>query len=50
MVNQVYPSPGDLTGIYDKTVTKPVLDIVAKLITKDPDLRGRLGGNAFDDT
>ncbi|PKS08795.1 hypothetical protein jhhlp_003404 [Lomentospora prolificans] len=41
---KVYPSPGDLIGIYDQTVSKQVLDILAELIAADPTLK--LGTNA----
>ena len=34
---KVYPSPKDLIGIYDKTVPKPVIDILAEMIALDPD-------------
>ncbi|CAF9928238.1 MAG: hypothetical protein HETSPECPRED_006781 [Heterodermia speciosa] len=33
---KVYPAPGDLMSIYDKTVPKPVLDILAEMIASDP--------------
>ncbi|RPA88036.1 protein import receptor MAS20 [Ascobolus immersus RN42] len=32
---KVYPQPKDLISIYDKTVPKPVLDILAEMIAKD---------------
>ena len=32
----MYPQPGDLINIYDKTVPKPVLDILAEMIATDP--------------
>ncbi|KAF6835217.1 MAS20 protein import receptor [Colletotrichum plurivorum] len=35
---KVYPTPGDLIGIYDKTVPKPVLDILAEMIAYDSSL------------
>lgn len=41
---KVYPSPGDLIGIYDQTVSKQVLDILAELIAADPTLK--IGPNA----
>lgn len=41
---KVYPSPGDLIGIYDQTVSKQVLDILAELIAADPTLK--IGTNA----
>ena len=33
---KVYPQPRDLMSIYDKTVTKPILDILADMIASDP--------------
>ena len=33
---KVYPQPRDLISIYDKTVPKPVLDILAEMIAEDP--------------
>jgi len=35
---KVYPQPSDLISIYDKTVPKPVLDILAEMIAADPSL------------
>jgi len=35
---KVYPQPSDLITIYDKTVPKPVLDILAEMIAADSDL------------
>ncbi|KZL74927.1 MAS20 protein import receptor, partial [Colletotrichum tofieldiae] len=35
---KVYPTPGDLIGIYDKTVPKPVLDVLAEMIAYDDSL------------
>ncbi|KAM3065781.1 mitochondrial import receptor subunit tom20 [Clarireedia jacksonii] len=32
---KVYPNPSDLISIYDKTVPKPVLDILAEMIAAD---------------
>ncbi|KAK6213992.1 mitochondrial import receptor subunit tom20 [Pestalotiopsis sp. IQ-011] len=32
---KVYPTPGDLIGIYDKTVDKRVLDVLAEMIAYD---------------
>jgi len=40
---KVYPSPGDLLGIYDSTVKKEVLDILAEMIAADDTLN--LGGS-----
>lgn len=36
---KVYPTPADLINIYDKTVSKPVLDILAEMIAYDGSLR-----------
>ncbi|KAL2120918.1 hypothetical protein VTJ04DRAFT_4945 [Mycothermus thermophilus] len=36
---KVYPTPGDLINIYDKTVSKPILDILAEMIAYDTSLR-----------
>ncbi|EAA32584.1 hypothetical protein GE21DRAFT_5651 [Neurospora crassa] len=36
---KVYPTPGDLISIYDKTVAKPILDILAEMIAYDPSLK-----------
>lgn len=33
---KVYPQPRDLINIYDKTVPKPVIDILAEMIAHDP--------------
>lgn len=44
---KVYPSPGDLIGIYDQTVSKQVLDILAELIAADPTLK--IGTNSDAD-
>ena len=35
---KVYPQPGDLVSIYDKTVPKPILDILAEMIAFDDTL------------
>ena len=35
---KVYPQPKDLVQIYDKTVPKEVIDILAKMIAHDPSL------------
>lgn len=41
---KVYPQPGDLIQIYDKTVPKPILDILAEMIASDPSITvGRFG-------
>jgi len=36
---KVYPQPSDLITIYDKTVPKPVLDILAEMIAADSGLK-----------
>ncbi|MCJ1256913.1 hypothetical protein MMC24_004738 [Lignoscripta atroalba] len=36
---KVYPQPRDLMSIYDKTVPKPVLDILADMIASDPSIQ-----------
>jgi len=38
---KVYPTPSDLIQIYDKTVPKPVLDILAEMIAVDSSLHVR---------
>ncbi|OTB08222.1 hypothetical protein M426DRAFT_8029 [Hypoxylon sp. CI-4A] len=35
---KVYPTPGDLISIYDKTVDKRVLDVLAEMIAYDKNL------------
>ncbi|KAI9752846.1 MAG: hypothetical protein M4579_005461 [Chaenotheca gracillima] len=35
---KVYPQPRDLITIYDKTVPKPVLDVLAEMIAADPNI------------
>ncbi|ODA76292.1 hypothetical protein RJ55_08137 [Drechmeria coniospora] len=35
---KVYPAPGDLIKIYDSTVPKPILDILAEMIAYDSTL------------
>ncbi|KAK2034399.1 MAS20 protein import receptor [Colletotrichum caudatum] len=35
---KVYPTPQDLINIYDKTVPKPVLDVLAEMIAYDDSL------------
>jgi import receptor subunit TOM20 len=44
---KVYPAPGDLIKIYDSTVPKPILDILAEMIAYDStlDIRARGGGS-----
>ncbi|KJZ79303.1 Mitochondrial import receptor subunit tom-20 [Hirsutella minnesotensis 3608] len=43
---KVYPAPNDLIKIYDSTVPKPILDILAEMIAYDStlELRSRSGG------
>ncbi|GAB0131541.1 hypothetical protein EsDP_00000007 [Epichloe bromicola] len=43
---KVYPAPGDLIKIYDSTVPKPILDILAEMIAYDSslDIRSRPTG------
>ncbi|KAK4465231.1 mitochondrial outer membrane translocase complex, subunit Tom20 domain-containing protein [Cladorrhinum samala] len=36
---KVYPTPGDLINIYDKTVSKPILDLLAEMIAYDGTIR-----------
>jgi len=36
---KVYPIPSDLMSIYDKTVTKPVIDILAEMIALDDSIK-----------
>ncbi|CAK7202965.1 mitochondrial import receptor subunit tom20 [Sporothrix eucalyptigena] len=38
---KVYPTPGDLIRIYDQTVSKPILDVLAEMIAFDPELNIR---------
>ncbi|CAG8978576.1 hypothetical protein HYALB_00010541 [Hymenoscyphus albidus] len=46
---KVYPSPADLITIYDKTVSKPVLDLLAEMIAADEELQvGPFAGSASD--
>ena len=45
---KVYPQPSDLMSIYDKTVPKPVLDILAEMIAEDPSIAVRNFVNASD--
>ncbi|KAL8673025.1 MAG: hypothetical protein Q9168_002548 [Polycauliona sp. 1 TL-2023] len=47
---KVYPQPGDLITIYDKTVPKPVLDIVAEMVAFDGSIPvGGFGGGPGSD-
>ncbi|GAB7361754.1 hypothetical protein MBLNU230_g1800t1 [Neophaeotheca triangularis] len=42
---KVYPQPRELISIYDKTVPKPILDILAEMIAVDPSIPTSLGGS-----
>ncbi|KAL8707043.1 MAG: hypothetical protein Q9225_007856 [Loekoesia sp. 1 TL-2023] len=47
---KVYPQPGDLITIYDKTVPKPVLDILAEMVAFDGSMPiGNFGGGSGSD-
>lgn len=43
---KVYPQPADLVAIYDKTIPKPVLDILAEMIAADPSISVRFGASS----
>ncbi|KAL9599480.1 MAG: hypothetical protein Q9219_003819 [cf. Caloplaca sp. 3 TL-2023] len=44
---KVYPQPSDLISIYDKTVPKPILDILAEMVAFDGTLAvGNFGGGS----
>ena len=45
---KVYPQPKDLIGIYDKTVPKPVIDILAEMIALDPDINFSMSPGGSD--
>ncbi|PFH61568.1 hypothetical protein XA68_16991 [Ophiocordyceps unilateralis] len=47
---KVYPAPGELIKIYDNTVPKPILDILAEMIAYDSslDIRSRSTGQGID--
>lgn len=46
---KVYPQPDDLVKIYDKTVPKDVLEILASMVAMDNDLKiGSLGGSGSE--
>lgn len=36
---KVYPQPKDLISIYDKTVPKEVLEVLAEMVAMDPALK-----------
>jgi len=48
---KVYPQPEDLVNIYDKTVPRPVLDILSEMVALDTTLNhvARFGESASDD-
>ncbi|KAL9005900.1 MAG: hypothetical protein Q9188_001362 [Gyalolechia gomerana] len=47
---KVYPQPGDLISIYDKTVPKPVLDMLAEMVAFDGKMPiGNFGGGSGSD-
>lgn len=47
---KVYPQPRDLISIYDKTVPKPVLDILAEMIASDSSISvGPFSGGSGSD-
>ncbi|TKA76961.1 hypothetical protein B0A55_04903 [Friedmanniomyces simplex] len=43
---KVYPQPRELISIYDKTVPKPILDILAEMIAVDPEIN--VSGSSSD--
>lgn len=44
---KVYPQPKDLISIYDRTVPKDVLEILAEMVARDPSLKiGPMGGSS----
>ena len=48
---KVYPQPRDLISIYDKTVPKPVLDILAEMIASDDSISvGPFGAGSGSDS
>lgn len=48
---KVYPQPRELIQIYDKTVPKPVIDILAEMIATDPTIDvGPFGHSLGSDT
>ncbi|RKU49016.1 hypothetical protein DL546_009710 [Coniochaeta pulveracea] len=42
---KVYPTPGDLIQVYDRSVPKPILDVLAEMIAYDPTLK--IGAPSF---
>lgn len=48
---KVYPQPRELIGIYDKTVPKPIIDILVEMIAADPNIDvGPFGRGAGSDS
>ncbi|KAI4161278.1 MAG: hypothetical protein LQ342_004945 [Letrouitia transgressa] len=46
---KVYPQPAELIQIYDKTVPKSVLEILAEMVAADPTIQvGPIGGSSSD--
>ncbi|KJX93520.1 mitochondrial import receptor subunit tom-20 like protein [Zymoseptoria brevis] len=45
---KVYPQPRELISIYDKTVPKPILDILAEMIAVDPSISVTGSASASD--
>ncbi len=43
---KVYPEPKTLINIYDNTVSKDVLEILATMCAKDKELNHKIGGSA----
>ncbi|KAF7504506.1 hypothetical protein GJ744_002126 [Endocarpon pusillum] len=43
---KVYPEPKTLINIYENTVSKDVLEILAVMCTQDKDLNNKIGGSA----
>lgn len=43
---KVYPEPKTLINIYDNTVSKDVLEILANMCTLDKELNHKIGGSA----
>ena len=44
---KVYPQPSDLMKIYDKTVPKAVISILAEMIAYDPSINVEAFGQGF---
>lgn len=43
---KVYPEPKTLINIYDNTVSKDVLEILASMCAQDKELNRKIGGSA----